>query len=35
MLLREQDGFEVHEIECTGASNILVQCRGGVCEPLR
>jgi hypothetical protein len=34
-LLRQTDGGEVLEVECTGASNLLVSCRGGVCTPLR
>ncbi len=35
MLLQQSDGFELHEVECDGAANVLVRCRGGVCEPLR
>ncbi len=34
-LVREADGFEVHEVECVRTANLLVRCRGGVCEPLR
>lgn len=35
VLLQETDGFEVHEVACVGRSNLLVKCRGGVCEPMR
>ncbi|WP_295542569.1 hypothetical protein [uncultured Thiohalocapsa sp.] len=35
VLLQETDGFEVHEVECVGRNNLLVKCRGGVCEPMR
>jgi hypothetical protein len=35
MLLQERDGFELHEVECVGTANVLVRCRGGICEPLR
>jgi hypothetical protein len=34
-LLNQTDGFEVHEVECVGGANVLVKCRGGVCEPMR
>jgi hypothetical protein len=35
MLLQEANGFEVLEVECSGGPNVLVKCRGGVCEPMR
>jgi len=35
MLLQETNGFEIHEVQCVGSSNLLVKCRGGVCEPMR
>ena len=35
MLLQQADGTEVHEVECVGKANILVKCRGGVCESMR
>jgi hypothetical protein len=35
MLLQQAGGFEVHEVECTNGTNVLVKCRGGVCEAMR
>jgi hypothetical protein len=35
MLLQQTDGYEIHEVECMGSNNLLVRCRGGVCEPMR
>jgi hypothetical protein len=34
-LIQETGGFEVHEVQCVGSNNLLVKCRGGVCEPMR
>lgn len=34
-LLQQTDGGEVHEVECVGKANVLVSCRGGVCESMR
>lgn len=35
MLLQETPTFELHEVECVGAANVMVKCQGGVCEPMR
>jgi hypothetical protein len=35
VLLNQTDGFEVHEVECVRGTNVLVKCRGGVCELMR
>jgi hypothetical protein len=35
VLLQDTDGYELHEVQCVGSSNVRVRCRGGVCEPLR
>ena len=34
-LMQQAGGVEVHEVECVGKANVLVKCRGGVCEPMR
>ena len=34
-LLQETSAFELHEVACVGADNMLVKCQGGVCEGVR
>ena len=34
-LLQETTTFELHEVACVGAANMLVKCQGGVCEGVR
>ena len=34
-LLQETPTFELHEVPCVGANNVLVRCQGGVCEGVR
>ena len=35
VLMQEASAFELHEVECIGAANLLVKCQGGVCEGIR
>jgi len=35
VLLQETDTFELHEVECAGAANMLVKCQGGICQAMR
>ncbi len=34
-LLQETPVFELHEVPCVGAANVLVKCQGGVCQGVR
>lgn len=34
-LLQETPAFELHEVTCVDADNMLVKCQGGVCEGVR